>query len=202
MKTNLIFLIFLLTIGMLRGQVHCGSVSFEPNTPVNADFVFDSFRNYDAGITINNVATLRLRIEDQAIPDPDCRWFLHMMIDNNPGGGTASDEWETLATYGNGTAPKPTLDIFQIRLRNNCQTSPIDGIFQDFSNNGDIIDIISDLLPLTPAGACTTNVNGPGDYLNNYNEYNFTVDIRVRPGYDFSPGVYELNVRFRLEEQM
>lgn len=202
MRTNLLILSFLFTVGSSLAQIHCGSVSFEPNDPVVSNLTFDSFTQYDAGITVNNVATLRLRIEDQTIPDPDCRWFLHMTIDNNPGGGTPADEWETLATYGGASAPKPSLDIFQIRIRNNCQTSPIDGIFQDFTNNGDLIDIISDLLPLTPAGSCASNVNGPGNYLTNYNEFTFSVDIRVRPGYAFSPGVYELNVRFHIEEQM
>ena len=202
MNSKLILLICVLVPCLMKAQVHCGAVSFEPNVPVAVNLTFDSFSQYEAGVTINNVATLRLRIEDQAIPDPDCKWFLHMEVDNNPGGGTPSDEWETLTTYGSGTGQKPILDILEIRVRNNCQTSPLDGVFQTFSNDGDILDIISDLLPLTPAGSCTTNVNGPGNHQGNYNEFTFSIDVRVRPGYDFNPGVYELNVRFHLEEQM
>lgn len=183
-------------------QTHCGLVSFEPNVPVAANFAFDSFSQFESGITINNVATLRVRVEDQLIPDPDCRWFLTMEVDNSPGAGTNSDEWETLVNFGSGNSPTPTLDILQVRVRNACQTSPIDGIFQTFNSSGDFYEIIENSLLTTPAGSCSMNVNGPGDYLNNYNEYTFAIDIRVRPGYTFSPGVYELSIKFHLEEQL
>lgn len=183
-------------------QIHCGSVSIDPNTAATANLVFDTFSDYQGGVTINSVATVRVRVEDQAIPDPDCRWFLYMEVYNNPGAGTPAGEWETLFQYGAGTAPTPDIDILQVRVRNACQTAPIDGVFQNFNNDGDILDIIADLLPLTPAGSCAQNVNGPGDYLTNYNEYTFTIDIRVTPGFLFSPGIYELGVKFHLEEQM
>ncbi|MDP4845089.1 MAG: hypothetical protein NWR83_11520, partial [Salibacteraceae bacterium] len=70
------------------------------------------------------------------------------------------------------------------------------------TTSGYVIDIIADLLPLTAAGCCATNTNGPGSYLTNYDEYTFTVDIRVDPGYAFNPGIYELDIRFHLEEQL
>jgi hypothetical protein len=200
--TKFLTYLFIFCGVVTQAQIHCGSVNFEPNTPVAANMIFDSFSQYDGGITINNVATLRLRIEDQAIPDPDCRWFLHMEVYNNPSAGTAPTAWETLGSYGSGASPVPTIDIMEIRVRNACQTSPVDGIFQAFNQDGDIIDIIADLLPLTPAGSCATNVNGPGDFQSDFGEYTFTIDIRVKPGYDFSPGIYELAVRFHLEEQM
>jgi len=201
MRLRTVYLTVLFPL-LFQAQIHCGSVSFEPNTPVPLNLTFDSFSAYQGGVTLNNVATLRIRVEDQAIPDPDCRWFLNMTVDNSPGAGTPGTEWETLTQYGAGTAPAPSIDIMQVRIRNACQTSPIDGVFQTFSNHGDILDIIADLLPTTPAGSCTTNVNGPGDYLNNYNEFTFAIDVRVVPGYDFSPGIYELSLRFHLEEQM
>lgn len=201
MRTLAIYLTVLCPL-LSFAQIHCGSVAFEPNTPVPVNLSFDSFTSYEGGVTLNNVATLRVRVEDQAIPDPDCRWFLTMMVDNSPASGTAPGAWESLSNYGSGMAPMPSIDLLQIRIRNGCQTSPLDGVFQNFTNHGDIIDIIADLLPTTPAGSCVTNVNGPGDYLNHYNEYTFAIDVRVRPGYDFSPGIYELAVRFHLEEQM
>jgi hypothetical protein len=45
-------------------------------------------------------------------------------------------------------------------------------------------------------------VNGPGSYLTNYDEFNFDIDIRLRPGARFNPGIYNLNIRFRLEENI
>lgn len=198
--TTAIFIFFISSF--CRAQLHCGTVSIEPNTAQNANFIFDSFSNYEGGVTINNVATIRVLVEHQAVPDIDCKWFLYMQVDNNPGSGTAATNWEKLSNYGSSGSAEPTIDILEIKVRNNCQTSPIDGIYQTFTTNGDVIDIIADLLPLTAAGSCATNTNGPGSYLTNYDEYTFTVDIRVDPGYAFNPGIYELDIRFHLEEQL
>ncbi len=85
-------------------------------------------------------------------------------------------------------------------MRNACATSPSNGTFRTFTTNTDILDIISDITTLTPAGSCTQNVNGPGSYLTNYDEYNFNIDIRVTPTFQYNPGIFKLNLRFRLEE--
>lgn len=203
MKKTLIFLLAQVTVSLsLNAQIHCGSVSFEPSDAVQVNLQFTTFSDYASGITINGAATLKIRVEDKAIPDPDCRWFLTMEVDNNPGGGTAVADWETLSQFGTGTAPEPTIDILEIRISNGCSTSPIDGVYSSyFNNHGDIQDIIADLLPRINAGSCVANVNGPGDYISNYNEYTFRVDVRVRPNLDFQPGIYQLNLRFHLEEQ-
>lgn len=183
-----------------KAQIHCGLVEIDPNTTVNQVLSFDNFTKYTGGININSVARIRIRVEDQAIPDPLCSWSLTMEVNNNPGSGTPPTQWEELAQYGAGLASNPTIDILQVRVRNTCTTSPIDGVFQTFTNNGDLIDIIAPLLPVTPAGSCANNVNGPGSYLTNYDEFNFDIDIRVVPGYSFNPGIFQLNVNFHLEE--
>ena len=146
------------------------------------------------------MARVRVRVEDKAIVDPLCSWSLIMTISNNPGGGTAVTEWEELAQYGGGLGLNPTIDILQVRVRNSCTTSPIDGVYQTFTNSGDIINIIEPMLPVTPAGTCLDNVNGAGSYLMNYDEFNFDIDVRVIPSFSFNPGLYQLNVNFRLEE--
>lgn len=185
---------------MLKSQIHCGLVEIDPNTSVNQILSFDDFTKYNGGISVNSVARIRVRVEDQAIPDPLCSWSLVMSIDNNPGMGTPVDEWEELTQYGTGLGDNPEIDILQVRIRNACSTSPIDGVFQTFNNHGDLIDIIAPLLPVTPAGSCSNNVNGVGSYLSNYDEFNFNVDIRVLPTFGYNPGIYQLNVNFRLEE--
>ena len=58
------------------------------------------------------------------------------------------------------------------------------------------------MLPITPAGSCSQNVNGPGSYLTNYDEFNFDIDIRINPEFNFNPGIFNLNIRFRLEENI
>lgn len=183
-----------------HAQLHCGNVELTPNTPVNALFSFDEFRDYQGGLILSNVATLRIQVEDLAIPDPLCSWSLSVSVDNNPSSGSAPTEWEELSPYGIGTGANPTIDVLEVRVRNNCQTSPMDGVFQTFSNHGDLLDIIQSALPVTAAGTCTTNVNGPGTYLNDPGEFSFNLDLRVVPGFAFDPGIYMINLRFHLEE--
>ena len=199
---RILLLSLLLVPSMAIGQIHCGAVSFEPASPIQIDYKFESFAEYEAGITLIGVTRLKINVEDKAIPDPDCRWFLEMEVENNPGAGTASTDWETIATYGMGAPDPPTIDILEVRVTNECSTSPIDGAFGSyFTDHGDVQDIIADLLPRINAGSCATNVNGPGSYLTNYNEYTFRLDVRIRPSLDFQPGVYQLNLKFHLEEQ-
>ncbi len=197
-----ILLVWLITLSAatLRAQLHCGNVELSPNTPVNALFSFDQFRNYQGGMVLSNVATLRINVEHLAVPDPQCSWSLSVMIDNNPASGTPISEWEELSPYGIGVGNNPSIDILEMRVRNNCQTSPMNGVFQSFANHGDILEIIQGALPVTPAGSCTSNVNGPGSYLSQPGEYTFNIDLRIRPGFDFDPGIYMINLRFHLEE--
>jgi hypothetical protein len=171
-----------------------------PNTTVSEVATFDDFTDYEGGVIKNSVARIRVNVEDKAIVDPLCSWSLRMTVNNNPGAGTPVGEWEELAQYGSGAGANPTIDVLEIRVRNSCSTSPIDGTFQTFTNSGDIIDIIAAMLPITPAGSCAPNVNGPGDHLTDYNEYNFDIDIRIKPGFAFNPGIFQLNITFHLEE--
>ena len=187
---------------MAYAQVHCGSVAIVPNSSVNQVVVFDDFTRYNGGITINSVTRIRITVEDQTVPDPLCSWNLRMFIENNSGAGTPADEWEELASYGNQNGDNPKLSALQIRVRNACATSPADNAFQSFSTTADILDIIAQMLPVTPAGSCTQNVNGPGSYLTNFDEFTFDIDIRLNPGFQYNPGIYNLNIRFRLEENL
>jgi hypothetical protein len=198
---NLLLTLFLLPIIQLyNAQIHCGSVELVPNTSINELLTFDEFSKYQGGMIINSVAKVRVRVLDKAIVDPLCSWSLTMQIGNNPGAGTPITEWEELTLYGNGLNANPSIDFLEVRVRNGCQTSPIDGVFQTFTNNGDLIDIIAAAIPITPAGSCANGVNGPGSYLTFYNEFNFDIDIRVKPNFTLNPGIFQLNITFHLEE--
>jgi hypothetical protein len=202
MVKKLVSLIFVLCCNYITAQIHCGSVSIVPNSSVNQIVVFDDFTKYNAGITINSVARLRIKVENKTIPDPLCSWNLKMYIENNSGAGTPINQWEEVTNYGNGNGRNPKIRFLEIRVRNICSTSPADNTFRRFQNTNDILDIISDMLPIIPAGSCSQNVNGAGSYLTNYDEFNFDIDIRLRPGVRFNPGIFNLNIRFRLEENI
>ena len=202
LKSIVSLVVSLLLFVVSHAQIHCGLVQIEPNNSVNASMPFDDFSKYIGGYVINNVAKIKVRVDDKLVVDPLCSWNLVMIIDNNPAAGTPANEWEELNLYGTGLGINPTLDMLEIRVRNNCATSPINGVFTTFTNHMDVIDIITPMLPVTPAGSCAVNTNGSGNYLTNYDEFTFVIDIRVKPGYNYNPGIFQLNIRFRLEENL
>ena len=184
-----------------NAQIVCGNVEFVPNTTVNADFVFDSFSKYIGGISFNAITTVKVVVDEQAPPDPNCKWLLRMEINNNPIAGTNAGDWETRVDYSpTSSLPTPTIDILQVRVDNQCNTPFNAGIFQNFTNHGDQLDIIQNTGVLITAGNCVTNVNGPGSFYTNYDEFAFKVDLRITPGYTYKPGIYELELIFHVEE--
>jgi len=198
MKTLFFILPFQLFFLVGYSQIHCGSVDFVTNSPVSLNLPFTSFSDYASGVTIIGAATLKLSVSDKAIEDPDCRWRMEMQIEN---GSTIGNDWETLVQFGSGVAPNPTLNILEVRISNNCATGIANGIFtKPFTSTLDIQDIIAASATTIAAGSCTPGVNGPGNYLENYDEYTFRVDVRVKPGLIFSPGIYQVNLKFHIEE--
>lgn len=202
-KSHIILnLLLVLCSHLTKGQVHCGRVSIVPNNSINQIVVFDDFTKYNSGITINSVTRIRVIVEDKTVVDPNCSWSLKMFVENNSGAGTPIDEWEELTLYGNGNSNNPKINLLEVRVRNMCATSPADNNFRTFNDTNDILDIIADMLPIIPAGSCSQNVNGPGSYLTNYDEFNFDIDLRINSGFQYNPGIFNLNIRFRLEENI
>lgn len=190
-----------LLYGSLMSQIVCSNVEIVPNTGVNADFTFDSFGKYLGGISMNAIATIKVKVDEKTPPDPNCKWLLRMEVDNNPSAGSAAGNWETRASYSpTSSSPIPTIDILRVRVDNPCHTPVNAGIFQTFNNHGDQLDIIQNTGVLVTAGSCVTNTNGPGSFFTNYDEFIFKLDLRITPGYTYRPGIYELKLTFHLEE--
>jgi hypothetical protein len=203
-QLKLLFLFLsIFSFNLLKSQIHCGLVELNPNTAVGHLVTFDNFTNYLGGITINGAAKIRVKVEDKLVVDPLCGWSLTIIADNG-GGAIPATEWERLLLYGAGTATNPTINLLQIRVRNACATASNDGVWQTFplGTHNDVLDIISPLLPIIiPAGSCAPGVNGPGNHFTNYDEFNFNIDLRISPAFAFNPGIYQLNLRFHLEEK-
>ena len=176
--------------------------SITPTTD-NVSFIFDTFSKYNGGIYQYGHTILKLKVDSNSTPSR-CRWKLSMIVSNN--GWINTDQWYTQATYGDGSSGiNPTLDLLEIRVTNTCSTPINNGVWQRFNippGNGDLIDIINEPInPITPAGSCSSQVNGAGSYLgHNYGEYSFTIDYRIKPGLNWIPGYYNLNVKFCLTE--
>jgi hypothetical protein len=203
-KIKYISLILTLCVAMFGqntvSQIVCANVDITPDAGSQTDFVFDSFNKYISGITFHGVANVDIKVDDQLPANPNCKWMLSMEVENNPSGGTNADEWETLTQYGIGGIDVPKIDILDVRVTNNCSTSPVDGVYQSFTLAGDQIEIIENTGIRINAGSCTTNVNGPGSYLTNYDEFHFQIDFKITPGFSYNAGIYQLQVKFILLE--
>ncbi len=186
----------------LKAQ-HCDAVSVSMPTVSNVDFTFDTFAKYIGGITQNGATLIRVNVSNSINFDPDCRWRLSVIVDNNPLAGTPPNEWETLTNYTSSGTP-PQIDALEIRIRNACNTPLTGAAFVNLlSNHADAFDIIDFNGGVTiPAGSCITNVNGPGSYLTNYNEYNFTIDYRITPGLSLRSGIYQISLKFLIIEEL
>jgi hypothetical protein len=175
-----------------------GTSEFLMTTENNADFVFDDMRKYITGITMGGKTMLRLKI-DTLLASSGCKWMLRMYVDN--GGGLPNNEWEKLVEYGvSGNTPE--LDLIEVKVYNGCNTPLNSGVWQTFSNNVhyDILEIIPDDARILPGPCDGSQVNGPGSYLTNYNEFNFIIDYRIKPGYSYKSGAYQIKIWFCLVE--
>lgn len=176
--------------------VGSGSV-YLMSTSTNLVFTFDTFGKFLSGVTENGGTTLKLVVTEALAP---CRWQLHVNIDN--GGLAPINEWEQLATYGSPGATNPSVNLLQIRARNECNTSLTGNNFFTVANTGVTTPIIQNPGVTQAAGTCLPNINGPGSYLTNYAEYHFTMDYRIIPTLNLRPGMYQLNVRYCLTEDI
>lgn len=179
------------------------------STESNKEFVFDSFAKYAGGITFNGSTILKVKVGDNTSLSGTCKWKLQMIVSN----GTSPDdtEWETLTSYGSGSSgTKPTLDILQVRVDNGCHTPFNAGLyvtpFTTSLSPGNAANIINTTGTLVvnpaPGAPCSGGMtNGVGTYLGlDYNEFSFTIDYRIKPGFDYLPGRYEIGIKFCLTE--
>jgi len=176
-----------------------GTSQFIMSTPGNVDFEFNDMQKYIAGITHSGSTQLRLKVDE--IIAGQCKWHLMMYITNN--GYLPANEWEPLTFYGSsGTAPQ--LNLIQVKVYNGCGTPLNSGVYQIFAGNVNyaLLEIIPALPdPRNLPGTCSgTQVNAPGSYLTDYNEYNFNIDYRILPGYSLRPGAYQIKINFCLVE--
>ncbi len=199
-KVKQVILVLALLFGLhpLQAQF-CDEVRLSVSSSANVDFSFDTFGEYMAGITQNGSTKLKVAVSNSLNNNPSCRWNLVILVEN-ASATTAPTEWEQLQSNStSGTAPQ--IDMLQLRIRNNCNTSLTGNQFFNVpTTTGTPIIVISNNGITTPAGSCTTNVNGPGNSITNYNEYSFDIDYRIVPTNGVRSGVFQLKVKYLLTE--
>jgi hypothetical protein len=168
------------------------------------EFVFDELSDYTAGKTLYGTSILRVTASDTA-GGGDCAWKLRMIV-NNGGAPTPDAEWLQTASYGTSGAQVP-IALLEVRVTNNCTTSPVNGTWQTFqlAENGGEIVLIDDgnFVNVAGVGACGGGqTNSVGSYLTSFGEFAFVIDYRVKPFYNYTPGKYELNIKFCISEDL
>lgn len=197
--------IFLLACILASGTVSaqlCDQVMLMLSSAGNVDFTFDTFGKYIGGITQNGVSQLKVSVSNNLTNNPDCRWNLVIFIDNSSNPATPTDEWELITPHTT-SGDMPKINQLQLRVRNRCNTSLTGNAFFNASVlPGQPIILISNTGVTTSAGACMTNVNGPGNYQSNYDEYTFDIDYRLAPGLSLRSGIYQLRLKYLLTEAL
>ncbi len=175
------------------GGLDCAKLELIRTTSSNVDFIFDDFRKYVTGLTYSGSTVLRV-VADSLDGNPNCQWRLMMYLDNGFTG-----EWEQLVAYGSSDSI-PTLDLLQVKVYNSCGTPIVNNTYQSFE---DIENYVLAIIPVNPPvyADCDGNpVNTVGSYLTNYQEFSFTIDYRIKPGFAYRPGAYQLKINFCLVE--
>ncbi|MBP9186352.1 MAG: hypothetical protein KBE91_03070 [Bacteroidia bacterium] len=198
MKQVILVLGLLFCLNQLQAQI-CDEVRLSVNSNPNIDFSFDTFGEYLGGITQNGSTKLKVAVSNSLNNNPACRWSLVIYVEN-ASVATPPTEWEQLQSSSTSGAT-PKIEMLQLRIRNNCNTSQTGNQFFNVpATTGTPIIVISNNGITTPAGSCTTNVNGPGNATANYNEFNFDVDYRILPTAGVRSGIFQLKVKYLLTE--
>ena len=227
MKYILLTILFLTTslaksqcVGTCECDVFGSKLELSPS-PSNVVFTFDSFSKYLGGITMASAIDMKVTVVDivDTYPMVDCKWKLHMKFRNLGIGGDITvplnNEWKSVNVYGvGGSGINPTIDVLRVKVSNICKTPTENNYHIGFDDTGDIESIIEDNsynsnAPVNCANG--SNVNAPGNYINNYTMYNFRVDLRIDLLHDpitgnkvnpfrFNPGIWNLELSFTLED--
>lgn len=164
------------------------TVNIDLVSATNVDFKFDSFYKLTNGIFLANAITFNV----EAI---GTQWDLYM------GAVTATPGiWDNIQYYGSSGNSAPSVGIVQCRVHNLSSTPLISGFvpLQDIATS--TLDIIGNHnaidAPINCSDPSPVGTNTSGSYITDPQCYQFRVDLRIVPGYNYRPGLYTLQIEF------
>jgi len=163
------------------------NLSFELKVSPSVNMVFNTIEKYQNGLIQHNFSQLNI--------DADVTWDLYV------GAITSTvNEWDEEQRYSN-SGETPDISILQLQFRNANNTSQVSGFFpiQDYNNPIYIIGS-SALDPSTACGAVGSN--SAGDYLTTPGCFQFNLDMLIKPGLTYRPGLYKVEIVFTIMENL
>ncbi|MFN2395364.1 MAG: hypothetical protein ABR597_06715 [Bacteroidales bacterium] len=165
------------------------SLSFELKESPDVEFVFNTIQKYQTGVVVPNAITLRIIADG-------LNWDLYVGAQTDSPGYW--NELTAYSTYG----VEPETDILELRFRNTANTSQQFGWFPVSDINTPVY-IIGSENPGDPSVSCPgQGTNTPGSYLTEPQCYLFNVDMRIVPGFDLKPGLYNLLIKYVIVEDL
>jgi hypothetical protein len=152
------------------------------------DFVFNTVQKYQSGLLAMNAITLR-------ITATGTNWDLYLGAETDVAGS-----WDVVTTYGlNGDVPD--VEMLKVRFRNTANTSQ-EATFFDLTDIGTPVYIIGSAIADPSINCPDTGTNTPGSYLTDPQCYQFNVDLQITPGFTLRPGLYKLNIKYVIVEDL
>lgn len=164
------------------------TVSIDLASATSVDFTFDTFHKLTNGIFIPNAILLNVEATGT-------QWDLYMGAATSVAGA-----WDNVQYYGTSGNPAPPVSIVQCRVHNLSSTPLMSGFvpLQDIATS--TMNIIGNPLSADPTINCSdsnpTGTNTAGSYTTDPNCYQFRVDLRITPGLNYRPGLYNLQIEF------
>lgn len=184
-KPFLFLFILLLMASEMKGQ----SVGFELKTSPNLNFTFNTIASYQTGITQMNAVTLN-------IVATGTQWDLYVGATT-----TVSGLFDVVQTYS-GSGNLPGINIVELRFRNTSNTSQQSGFFTLTDILTPIYIIGSNTAPDAAVPCPGVGTNQPGSYVSSPNCYQFKVDIRIKPGLGYRPGLYTIRIDYVIVQDL
>lgn len=109
--------------------------------------------------------------------------------------------WNEVTTY-TPQGEQPQTNILQLKFRNQANTSQITDFFP-LTDISTPVYLIGSENPGDPSVNCPgQGTNTPGNYLTEPQCFRFNVDMKITPGFNLRPGLYNLIIEYVIVEDL
>lgn len=164
-------------------HLNAQNVSFELKVSPSVNLVFNTIEKYQSGQVQYNFSQLNI--------EADVTWDLYV------GARTSvQNEWDEEQRYSI-SGETPDVSILQLRLRNSSNTTQENGFFP-LRDINDPVYIIGTSAIDAQIACGNVGSNAAGSYLTEPNCFQFNLDMLIKPGFTYRPGLYKIEVVYTI----